>query len=641
MKARKNLSKIPAEKREGIENLRSEFGIIPADFCFAKKGELAMKIKFLGAIGEVTGSCTWCILDSSVQFLVDCGSFQGWDDAVNNRQKFPFDPEKIRFVLLTHAHADHCGRIPLLYKRGFEGVVHCTSATRDLAKLNFLDMVKIYNARASKDGVPPLFTKHDVEKVKFVVIDEHAHGFGQPAKISIEKNFWVHFNRSSHMLGAASVTVSWGGSADNAKRITFSGDVGNNREGSSYQALLKRNQIPHKSVCYVVLESTYGAKPRRDSEYQNAVNRIEALKKIVCASEYRMLIFPCFAIQRTQEILFDLFCALEYCNNDDTTKYRIVLDSPMAIKTGKIFKKHLIAHNPADREKRIYLNDHCVRSLADHYGVEIDSCRIIENVFDGPGYETEKLSVNGEFGAKFNQFIESKNRVPTTDEAMDTIPSNGGASQEDIYANGSNKIILITSSGMCQEGKIRMHLRELKHPATALVLTGYQSTDNGVLLQRLAAGERGDIADKELTTSGKPLLVKNIRGKVFNLGAYYSGHADVDNLLRFLFERAGDKGHAETLKGVTVFLNHGDEDARIALKKLIENRDSREGDVRKVRRVIIPSLSDRFYDLDKNEYVSETDEIIQNQLNILEKLDELLVYAKAGENKPKKKKDKS
>lgn len=555
-----------------------------------------MKIKFLGAIGEVTGSCIWCVVNNGIQFLVDCGMFQGWGAEFKNKQKFPFIPERINFVLLTHAHMDHCGKIPLLYKRGFRGNVYCTTATRDLAKINLSDAVK---------QNPDMFNEDDVKKINFFDINEHEKGFGRPVPISVENKFWVNFTRSSHMLGAASITVSWQAKGI-GKKIFFSGDVGNNREGCVYLPLLKRNQVADKKVDYVVLESTYGAKPSREDKYQDVIERINSIKKIVCDPKYKTVIFPCFALQRTQDVLFDLFCALEYCNQDDSVKYRIVLDSPMARRANKIFKSQLTTPNPKDDTKMIYLNDEYMKIISEYCGKEINEICTVKNIFGGDLHETDKLSVCGKL--------------------------------LDEHQGENDKVIYITSSGMCQEGKIRERLIELNDPKTALVLTGYQSTPNGMLLQKLANNQKDDILEESLDTNEGEFLIKDIQGDVFNMGAYYSGHADSKNLLRFLFERSGDKGHAETPQPIVVFLNHGDDDARIQLKDLILKRESKENDMRKVNKVIIPSIGDKFYDLDKGDWVDNYYEVIENQKTIIEKLDKLLLM---GIDKTKKKKKKS
>ena len=583
-----------------------------------------MKIKFLGAVGEVTGSCTWCILDNGTQFLVDCGIFQGSgaDDA--NRRPFPFNPWDLSFVLLTHAHADHCGRIPLLYKHGFQGEVICTQATKELAMLNLADAAK---KRPQNKEIKPLYNKGDVEKIRFSdKVDEH-QGFGpRAAGVSVGQDIWVNFARSSHMLGAASVIVSWT-RGEIRKKILFSGDVGNNRKGNCYQPLLKRNYIPPEGMNYIVSESTYGAKPAKEECYKNPCVRMEAIKKIVLSPEHDLVMFPCFAMQRTQDILFDLVCALQYCGTDASMSYRIILDSPMAKAACSIFQQHL---TKTDNGKNIYLNDKCATAISEHYERPINAHDLANKIFnlaEEAVHQFDNLSVN--FQDNFNW-------------------------EEHVPQFKNEKVILITSSGMCHEGKILHHMENLRSERVALVLTGYQSTTNGQVLQKLAE-ESSDIAEDEvletsvnvekINSEGKKYLakercelpIKDIKGDVFNLGAYYSGHADRDNLLRFLFEPAGKERKGD-LQKVSIFLNHGDNAARQEFKRAIEERAPQETDMRTLGEVIIPPAGGEFYDLNKGAWDSAQDEIVQNQKQIMSKLDRLLGISGTSLKKGKKKK---
>ncbi len=543
-----------------------------------------MKIRFLGAVGEVTGSCTWCILDNGLEFLVDCGMFQGWSANLNHTP-FPFDPYRISFVLLTHAHADHCGRIPLLYKHGFKGKIICTQATKDLTMLNLNDSAKIQSEKEC------LYEKHDVKKVLFDTINEHEYGFSPKVDNPIGQDIWVNFTRSSHMLGAASITLTWG---VDRKNIFFSGDVGNNREDCCYQPLMKRNYVPLEGINYAVLESTYGEKPPKEDKYKDAYLRIKELKEIICDSAYKLVILPCFAMQRTQDVLFDIFCLLENCNHGDNTCYRIILDSPMAKQACKIFKYHLTRLN---NDRNIYLNNKCAKQISEYYKCDISERDIVNNAF-GDNYKSAKFTVNFEKEFKCSEYL--------------------------YKDNPNEKTILLTSSGMCQEGKIKHHLTALKDERVALVLTGYQSTHNGKLLQECAEPEKHLDSNEELEANPKKFPIKDIKGKVFNLGAYYSGHADSDNILRFLFEPSGEP-RKHPLTDVTVFLNHGDDKAREKMKEKIEARTPKEDDMRTVKTVIIPQPNEGFYDLNKNEWVKEPHEIIiENQQQIIKRLDSLL-----------------
>ena len=581
-----------------------------------------MKIKFLGAVGEVTGSCTWCILDNGTQFLVDCGIFQGpgADDA--NRRPFPFNPWDLSFVLLTHAHADHCGRIPLLYKHGFQGEVICTQAAKDLTLLNLTDAAK--RGAFEQDS---LYDPSDVKKIRFSdKVDEH-QGFGSKgATFSIGRDIWVSFARSSHMLGAASITVSWE-QDQGRKRIFFSGDIGNNREGCCYQPLLKRNYLPLEGTDYIVSESTYGAKPAKEARHQDPCERMEAIKEIVLSPKHDLVMFPCFAMQRTQDVLFDLVCALQYCGADASMSYRIILDSAMARAACDIFKLHLTKMDNGDN---IYLNDKCVAAISERYGHAIDAHDLVGKIFHsakGEQYQFGNLSIS--FGINLNWMKYAPNLAE------------------------NEKVILITSSGMCHEGKILYHLENLRSERVALVLTGYQSTTNGRVLQKLAE-ESSDIAEDEVLETSvsvkksdgqekswtvrekRELPIKDIKGDVFNLGAYYSGHADRDNLLRFLFEPAGQERKGAPQKAI-IFLNHGDNAARREFKKAIEERAHQEADLRTLGEVIIPPAGGEFYDLNKGAWDSVQDEVVQNQKQIMSKLDRLLEISSTSLKKGKKK----
>lgn len=568
-----------------------------------------MKIKFLGAVGEVTGSCTWCILDNGTQFLVDCGMFQGGGSDYQNRKPFPFNPREISFVLLTHAHIDHCGRIPMLYKQGFEGEVICTQATKYLTMINLRDSAE---QQQNVDIKYRLYEESDVKAILFSdKINEHHHGFNpKSTSLPVGQDIWVNFMRSSHMLGAASIAVTWG-KGENAKNILFSGDVGNNREGCSYQPLLRRNQVGHENVDYVVLESTYGEKAPKSGQYKNTANRIEQIKEIVQSPEHGLIIFPCFAMQRTQDVLMDLVCTLAYCGADDSLNYRIILDSKMGMSACHTFCRQLTEEkiNGADGEN-VYLTRKYAENIEAHYGENFSPRDVIGQIFDAP--RSPKAARKGKI-------------IQITDNlSVEYVARFDAHSNE---TDGAQKTILITSSGMCQEGKIRFHLMALQREHTALVLTGYQSTSNGKLLQQYAEDKDAAMqsGEKLETCQTGFLSVKNIKGAVYNMGAYYSGHADSDSLLRFLFEPAGKDRESESPRKVTVFLNHGDNAARQKLKDAIEKRDPQETDMRALGGVVIPPANGGFYDLNKNEWVKEPHEIIiENQKEILQKLDKLL-----------------
>ena len=170
-----------------------------------------MKVTFIGGIERVTGSCNWLKTDS-VEFLVDCGMIQGEaHDQFENKQPFPFDPKKIKFMFLTHAHLDHCGLIPRLYKEGFVGSVLCTRATGKLAKEIMLDAAKI--------GAP--YKQEDVYKVHFSYFDDKEN-FKWGIMTPFDNDLFAAIYRSSHILGSISISISWK-KGEEQKSIFFTG----------------------------------------------------------------------------------------------------------------------------------------------------------------------------------------------------------------------------------------------------------------------------------------------------------------------------------------------------------------------------------------------------------------------------------
>lgn len=255
-----------------------------------------MLVNFLGAIERVTGSCSW-LKHRDTEFLVDCGLIQGEKHAeFENNKSLPFDPSQLKFILLTHAHLDHCGLIPRLYKEGFVGKVYCTSATSKIAKEIMKDAARI--------GAP--YDKSHVEMVQFSVF-ENMKNFKLGRMLPIDNDLFVAIYRSAHILGSVSISISWNKEVE-GKSILFTGDIGNNDRNNPYQPLLKYRQEPTNKISYIVCESTYGSRMRNASEC-SLDHRIEQLENAINETIYKKhgnLIIPTFSLHRTQEILFDL-----------------------------------------------------------------------------------------------------------------------------------------------------------------------------------------------------------------------------------------------------------------------------------------------------------------------------------------------
>lgn len=295
-----------------------------------------MQIEFHGANKNVTGSCH-LVKCNGKQLLVDCGMFQGGRDMdEENRNDFGFEPAAIDFLILTHAHLDHCGRIPLLVKRGFNGKIVCTPATRELAKLVMLDSARIHEEEAKykakkvrrsgkkEESIEPLYDTLDALNSLDYFTD--IAGFGRCHDLA--EGICITFYDAGHILGSASVAMDL---EENGKKksILFSGDL-----GYSGRVILRDPAKPPESDI-VVMETTYG-----DRLHKQLEPSIEELYEAITSTLARggNVLIPSFALERTQEILYYLREGIK--NGKLPEKMQVFLDSPMAISATQIFRRH-------------------------------------------------------------------------------------------------------------------------------------------------------------------------------------------------------------------------------------------------------------------------------------------------------------
>jgi len=281
-----------------------------------------MDISFHGAAGEVTGSCI-LVKTKKTKFLVDCGMFQGSQFArEENFEAWPFEPAEIDFVILTHAHIDHCGRLPKLYADGFKGKIYCTGATRDLSEIILLDAAKVIKEEARRHGSDILYRDKDVYGVVplFWAID-----YGVKQKLNSE--ITVCLRDAGHILGSAIAEV-WVKEGLKAKKIVFSGDLGNP------PAPIVRDTEFIDGADYVVIESTYGGRI-----HESEGMRSQLLRQAIFDSIGRggVLMIPTFALERTQEVLYELNYLHE---TNQIPKVPVFLDSPLAIEALEIYKRY-------------------------------------------------------------------------------------------------------------------------------------------------------------------------------------------------------------------------------------------------------------------------------------------------------------
>jgi metallo-beta-lactamase family protein len=283
-----------------------------------------MKLSFHGADQDVTGSCH--LLDAGgMRILIDCGLFQGSRTlAAENSADFGFDPASISLVVLTHAHLDHCGRLPLLVKRGFKGEIVTTAATRELVSLVLLDSAHLQVEESERNGEPPLYTPDDVQ----TTLGRFKRSVEYGASLQLADAVKVTFFDAGHILGSASprFDVTENGAA---RSIAFSGDLGN-----AGRPLL-RNPSPPVGAEIVVMETTYGDKLHRPIG-ESVAELITAVSETVAHGGN--VVIPTFALERAQEILYFLKAAAD--QGQLPTSAHVFLDSPQAIAATELFRKH-------------------------------------------------------------------------------------------------------------------------------------------------------------------------------------------------------------------------------------------------------------------------------------------------------------
>ncbi len=292
-----------------------------------------MQLEFYGGAGEVTGSCHVLTVGGR-RLLLDCGLIQGGEAPhERNRAPFPFDAAQVDAVVLSHAHIDHCGRLPLLRKRGFRGPIYATPACRDLARILLADSANMQerdaervNRRRKREGdrreVAPLYSTDDALEVlhQFRTIR-----YGTPTELlpGVE----LTFRDAGHILGSTSVWLTLReGTLE--RRLVFSGDVG------QYDMPILRDPEPGPAADLVLMESTYGDRLHRDREAT-----LEEFGEILLAArrDGGNVLIPAFAVGRSQEILYELATHFEAWRLQD---WQVFLDSPMAIEASEIYWKH-------------------------------------------------------------------------------------------------------------------------------------------------------------------------------------------------------------------------------------------------------------------------------------------------------------
>ncbi|MEK7629995.1 MAG: MBL fold metallo-hydrolase [Patescibacteria group bacterium] len=280
-----------------------------------------MKLTFYGGVQEVTGA-NYLLESESVKILVDCGLRQGSNYVEKlNFEDFPYDPKTISAVFITHAHIDHIGRLPQLYKAGFKGKIYSTPPTKDFAELLLLDSEHILKEEALKHKKNFLYNSTDVVETMKLWQKISYH---EPVTIG---HFSIELYDAGHILGSSSVVVSAEG-----KKIIFSGDLGN-----MPPPFIKQTEAPNDAD-YVLIESTYG-----NRVHEAVIKRKDLLEDFIeeTVKSKGTLMIPAFALERTQELIFELN---ELVENGRIPRLPIFIDSPLAIRLTAVYQKY--SHDP-------------------------------------------------------------------------------------------------------------------------------------------------------------------------------------------------------------------------------------------------------------------------------------------------------
>jgi metallo-beta-lactamase family protein len=291
-----------------------------------------MHMEFFGAAGEVTGSCHILHIGGR-RILLDCGMIQGGRKAEErNREPFPFAPGDVDAVILSHAHIDHSGRLPLLVKRGFTGPIYTHPATRDFAWIMLKDSAELgerdtdnENRKRARKGLKPIEPLYTVADGEQACMQMETVRYGQPHQVAAGVRFCFH--DAGHILGSCivEVTVEENGTQ---RKFVFSGDVG------QYGTPILNDPESIGNADLVIMESTYGDRVHRDR-----AETIAELAEIIAAADHRRgnVLIPAFAVGRSQELLYQFG---KYYEEWNLGRWKIFLDSPMAIEATDVYRRY-------------------------------------------------------------------------------------------------------------------------------------------------------------------------------------------------------------------------------------------------------------------------------------------------------------
>lgn len=372
-----------------------------------------MELTFYGAAGTVTGSKFLLKTEQGLNILIDCGMYQGETDPLNKLESnmLPFNAEDIDYVLLTHAHIDHSGLLPLLAKKGFRGTVYCTAPTLDLIEMMLYDSayiqaqdLKYINRARQQKELPEIEALYSPEDVALIL--DKTRVLEEGRTLNLHNHVFVKQYNNGHIIGSVGFHVSVKEKGNQQTSLYFTGDIGRKNDP------ILRDPIPFTQADYIICESTYGDRihpPVTDVEPM-LLNLIYE----TCVEKKGKIVIPAFSVDRTQEIIY-LIDRMHHFGK--LPKINVYIDSPMSVRATRIIKKHVKEFNP----------------------------QILEYISkDGDPFCFPNL-----------HYIESIEES----KAIDSDPNPG---------------IIISASGMAEAGRVKHHIKNLIHdPNNLLLFVGY------------------------------------------------------------------------------------------------------------------------------------------------------------------------
>ena len=422
-----------------------------------------MKLQFLGAAKQVTGSMYLLELEDGYKILIDCGTDMereiDFETPIINKSFFPFDASLINFVVLTHAHIDHSGNIPMLFREGYEGQVLCTPPTADLTELLLFDSANLHLRRLKAaqgesnkkhKQMDRLLRKGDMYLQKDVENSlENFVTLQFNKKFTIKPGLEITFFPAGHLLGAAHLYFSIT-EGDEIKTLGFSGDIGRN----NYPLHIDPQILP--PVDYLICESTYGNRIHEDKV--SPMDAMEAIIKETCIDKPGRLVIPAFSVGRTQAVLYTLNRLIEERN---FPAIRVFTDSPMGRSSTKIYAKYLSYLNPEARS----------------------------------------------FQKEYDELFDFDNLVYLQSEK-----------ESNAIQNYHEPCVIISSSGMITGGRVEKHIADnISNSYATILLIGY-SAEGTLGRQLLAGSETIKVKDREYKVNARIRKIDVFSGHADQLG---------------------------------------------------------------------------------------------------------------------------